>query len=890
MITRKHRPSVTGQIKPTPTQTLVRLLLLLVAALALGACGRPSDKPAPSQADPTFEVDTTLAPVVQSIPYSDGTGSRNVASVSDDQGNRADFVENEVIVALDDPSELDPLLNRLNATVLSQIDVPGGSTTFYVLQVDPAQATPDELVALAADGGQGTGGNHRVSSQRGLDVLAAIARENGGTGAQLGANFLLAPAGDASELSNGRLLEAPTGTGGPPDDGSGSAYNQDAFLLPYMNRGSIQDIGAAEAARMVHDAGRVPAPGNKVRFVIFDGGFSSSADLPTPILPPGSSLDVMNPYECSGGDACPWHGTFVASVALSQFNDGVGVAGPAAEVAQPIFVQSPSPDLGSYIEFILRTLPATLGSNPDIINISASADIPSGFCLLGACSALDVLGNAISAMGIMVFASAGNEGKDVDDRGFFDIETGYIVPCEMPGVICVGGMRHNRTTRHPNSNYSSLQGINPNASIDIYAPYSFWVHDDPDGGTSNAVYVNGTSFSSPFAASIAALMMAADPSLTAGEVWNLMRDTAHPGSESSGVHRRLNAYAAVRAALGGNAPPMVRITSPSTGAESPLNAAMVYLTCSIEDDDPSGLSVSWESDRDGVIASGGTVSSGGTAEASTSSLSYGTHELTCVVEDGVHTVTSNPVTINITNQAPTVSITQPAPGSSYYAGQPIVFQATASDPNNNLGAGAIEWRILNAEVLDAPQAWGGSGDTATMPAGTLSPGRYLVRAIRSDSLGATGDSIIDLYILADPADLPPAILNPSVVPFESYGLDNPPSLFWALDCSVDVNGDLPGNGTCRRLTFSADLSDDNPWPNGGPPFYLDLIPVVWRVYKDEVLIDEVSTTSGASAAYSFTLAPGNYRVTLDVTDSGGNTTTYGTALAGGWVFQVQDLI
>ncbi|MEZ4270450.1 MAG: S8/S53 family peptidase [Myxococcota bacterium] len=57
------------------------------------------------------------------------------------------------------------------------------------------------------------------------------------------------------------------------------------------------------------------------------------------------------------------------------------------------------------------------------------------------------------AAGILVFASAGNDGADVDAEDCFIgcWEGAYRVPCEAPGVICVGGLTHNSTSKDPSS-------------------------------------------------------------------------------------------------------------------------------------------------------------------------------------------------------------------------------------------------------------------------------------------------------------------------------------------------------------------------------------------------------------------------------------------------------
>lgn len=838
--------------------TVAFLLLLLIG------CGGSSDNANNPQATtPSFAIDQALEPEVETITFVDGTGSRLVASISDDRGNKADFVENEAIAVLNDPSELNALLTRLNATVIKQINppqiasIPADFPTFYLLQVNPATVAPTELAELIVGSGSKNDSDHRISSQRGLDVLTAIARENDAMGTQLGANFLMSYESDGSELSARMMMESPTGSGG-------EGYTQNAFQLPYMDRGSVQDIGAAEAMRLVHDADKIPGPGSKIGFMIIDAGFSSSADYPTPVLPPGSALDVPNPYRCSSDNECPWHGTSVASTALSIANNGVGVAGPASEVALPIFVQSPNPNFWDFIEYLFVTIPTAIGMLPDIINISSSVDIPAGACLTGACSALDAIGTSFRAAGILVFASAGNNGDlNIDDAGFFGSETGYIAPCEMPGVICVGGMKHASRERDASSSYGSQQGESE-GSVDIYAPFSVWVHDNPGGGTSNAVMVHGTSYSSPFAASIAALIKAANPSLGPSGIWALMRDNAHTEG-GIGVHRWVNAYGAVRAALGENAPPFVQITSPSEGAEYSWKAAYAPLFCAVEDDgEASELSFAWSSSLDGAI--GGTSASSNTGPLS----SLGVHEITCTVTDGPYTV-SDTISINVVNDPPNITITFPPASAEFFTGQAIALTSTPTDINDNLAS--VTWEVRAASTT----VWRGVGINTTIPAGTLLSMNYTLVATATDTEGESDMSVIELQINPDPVDIPPSITNLTIsaIPADDP-FDNPPASYYIDSCPVDVNGPMPGYGTCQRLVFSATVSDDNSLPGG------ENFPSTWKIYLSGTLID---TQTGFGSMHPFNFVDhGNYQVTLSVNDSGGNTTTVS------WFFAIDGLM
>jgi len=819
--------------------------IALFLALWLSACGEGGSVNRPVEA--TFEIDPSLEPNVDSIAFPDDTGVRPVASIVDGHGRQIDFVEDEVILTLDDRAALPAILERLHGTVIREVDPNATgllselSPIFVLLRVDAPDAEASELAELIMEQGD-NGGQHRVSSQKGLNTFTAMARESVGEGTELGANFLFT----YDELSDRETAESPSG------DASG--YSPNAFELAYMNRGSAQDIGAAEAARMVHEAVGVPTGRNRVDFMIMDGGFLNIPDYPgAEIIPRGRVSRINPPNSCSGGGDCPWHGTNVASAALALFDDNIGAAGPAAEVVNPIFVQTPRPNVWDYLDFIFDTVPSALGRFPDIVNISASADIPAGLCLVGVCEAVNVVGRSVRAAGILVFASAGNDAANVDgeDCGPFGLgcwEGAYRVPCEAPGVICVGGLQHDSDVKASRSATGSKQRDSSD-SVDIYAPYSVWVHDTPVRGaglvppSTSAKQKNGTSFSSPFAAGIAALIKAASPRLGAAEIWQIMRDTAHTRATGS-VHRWVNAQGAVQRALGG-APPFVRIEQPTAGQRFSVGSS-VPLSCDVQDDDGMDeVAVSWTSALDGPIGAASSFT-GATR------LRPGMHEITCTAADGRFTV-SDSVTISVGNDAPTVVITEPTASDPLYAGNAIAVSADASDVDANLDD--VYWQVMND--LGFPTGWTATGLHATIPRGQFSPGRYTLVATAYDTEGERAQDTMRIVILANPANLGPSIDHLSVIGIPADPLDSG-LVFWADACTFDVTGDgrIDAADLCQRLRFTANVSDDH------DP--ITALTFEWNVYEDGVVVDSFRTSS---PTVTLDLELGRYSVELVASDT-----------------------
>jgi hypothetical protein len=191
--------------------------------------------------------------------------------------------------------------------------------------------------------------------------------------------------------------------------------------------------------------------------------------------------------------------------------------------------------------------------------------------------------------------------------------------------------------------------------------------------------VCGTSVSTPFVAGIAALIKAADPSLSPEEIRVLLHHTAHNGGVGDpydiGSQRRVNAYGAVAAALGVEAAgPSVTIDAPAQDESfSPLH--FFELEATPQSFTGGGLPVTWESSIDGNL---GTSEADGDLAITT--LSVGEHTLTARVEDSVGQKASDSVVIRVVDAPPTVEIVGPADGNTFYEGQDIDLIGWTQDP------------------------------------------------------------------------------------------------------------------------------------------------------------------------------------------------------------------
>lgn len=237
---------------------------------------------------------------------------------------------------------------------------------------------------------------------------------------------------------------------------------------------------------------------------------------------------------CKTSDSS-WHGTRVSGLIGALTDNGVGVAGAAWNVrVLPVRVLG---KCGGFDSDILAAMRWAAGlavsgipANPTpakVINLSLGSD--------STCSAAyqDAV-NEITAHGVLVVASAGNEGGQVG------------TPASCAGVLGVAGLRHIGTkvgfsSLGPGVGIGAPGGncVNPGAG----QPCLFSIVVPTDTGTTvpqSPAYTDqinanfGTSFSSPMAAATVALMSSVNSSLTPAQIVSLIKRSATPFPASDG--------------------------------------------------------------------------------------------------------------------------------------------------------------------------------------------------------------------------------------------------------------------------------------------------------------------------------------------------------------------
>ncbi|TKB89778.1 MAG: hypothetical protein E8D40_13885 [Nitrospira sp.] len=390
------------------------------------------------------------------------------------QGIKSTFIANQVIFASPDKTALKYFLKRTGGTVIEDDTVPPPPAelgiqvnpddlkpTAYVVQVDPNKFSLDDFAANANKAG--VGGAFKISSEAAAKLMALSAAERA-TGHAVVLNYMSFL---QQEVLNATRECARTATNG--------CINDDAFNIAQFQRtGSRSNVLAAWQIIAASHIQR------RVWVAILDGGFyvdpitGGAINLPGlgtdfPIQPlqydfvvGDYSVGAPSPTLCSGGGACPWHGTGSASVATGLVNNSAGAAGTGGLIADPMLFH-----LALKRSQQVKAIRTAILWGADVISMSYSGSCKE------ACQDEEedsgypkAISDALGA-GIVLVASAGNAGMNVDAAN--------IHPCTIDGVICVGALQDGGNTAFDTRAVDSTgrpQGwaSNVGAGVDIWAP------------------------------------------------------------------------------------------------------------------------------------------------------------------------------------------------------------------------------------------------------------------------------------------------------------------------------------------------------------------------------------------------------------------------------------
>lgn len=227
------------------------------------------------------------------------------------------------------------------------------------------------------------------------------------------------------------------------------------------------------------------------------------------------------------------HGTKVAGLIAAAGNDGVGMAGMAWKTKiLPIRISRSSRG-SAYLSDMAECIEYAADHGAKVINLSFT-----GF----ASQTINRAAQYARSKGSLLFMAAGNAGNNVDRSP------------DYKSFILVGAT----TSADQLSSFS-----NRGTPIDIVAPGTGILTTSP--GNKYAT-INGTSFSSPIAAGLGALVWSINPDFTPDQVENIIFSTTDKvGPESTFGHGRINASRAIASALEAtnfDRMPVAEITAP----------------------------------------------------------------------------------------------------------------------------------------------------------------------------------------------------------------------------------------------------------------------------------------------------------------------------------------
>jgi thermitase len=216
------------------------------------------------------------------------------------------------------------------------------------------------------------------------------------------------------------------------------------------------------------------------------------------------------------------HGTFAASIAAAETNNGVGIAGVSWQARiMPVKVMA-STGFGSYLA-IGTGMRYAVDHGARVLNLSVGGQIPS-FILEDACE------YAYNS-GAVIVAAVGNTGSPV------------LYPAAYDDYCLAVAATDANDERPIWSNWGP--------QVDVAAPGSFvwgaaWSPEEPDNLNSYH-WKSGTSFAAPYVAGAAALLIAYKPTLTNQQVMALIKYTAddvnastYPGVDDYLGYGRIN--------------------------------------------------------------------------------------------------------------------------------------------------------------------------------------------------------------------------------------------------------------------------------------------------------------------------------------------------------------
>ncbi|MEV1048452.1 type VII secretion-associated serine protease mycosin [Streptomyces sp. NPDC049916] len=240
--------------------------------------------------------------------------------------------------------------------------------------------------------------------------------------------------------------------------------------------------------------------GKGVRVAVIDTGVDDTNPQLKPAVDNGAGRNLLKGGPADGTGDEIGHGTKVAGIIAARPAKGTGFVGLAPEATIIPIRQNDEKNSGKDTT-MATAIDHAIAQRADVINISQDTTRPL--------TADSALGRAVAravAADIVVVASAGNDGIDGERRNTY--------PAAFAGVLAVASSDRNNE-RAPFSQSGDFVGVAA-PGVDIISTV-------PGFGQCSD---NGTSFSAPYVAGVAALLVAKYPSWKPAEIIARIEQTA----------------------------------------------------------------------------------------------------------------------------------------------------------------------------------------------------------------------------------------------------------------------------------------------------------------------------------------------------------------------------
>ncbi|WP_088329104.1 S8 family serine peptidase [Lacimicrobium sp. SS2-24] len=401
------------------------------------------------------------------------------------------------------------------------------------------------------------------------------------------------------------------------------------------------------------------------------------------------------------------HGTGTAGTLGAVGNNGTGVAGVNWDVdIIPIRIAISDSNSSAYISTMAACIEYAADNGARVVNLSYGGI---------QYATIDSAAQYLRSKNGLLFMSAGNDGQE------------FASYPDYTSFVGVGA-----TDQSDNRASFSSWGT----YVDITAPGVSIRTTYPDNR-----YVNysGTSFSSPVAAGVAALMVSANPGISVEEIENgifsTTTDLGATGDDNVYGHGLINAQAAVEYAMniGSFIAPVAQISTSSDSV--PYGESVSLSAVNSYDSDGSIVAYQWQ-------LGDGTFSS--LPELTHVYTEAGNYQVSLTVTDNDGLTSSASTNITVTNDIP-VAVISNMP-TSYNAGEIVYFNGSSSyDNDGNITDYSWEFGngdMANGEAVEYTYTAAGNYSailTVTDNAGAMSSAEVAISVTDPFSLNAPGN-------------------------------------------------------------------------------------------------------------------------------------------------------